>query len=197
MDIEMDDVPTVSLMDDDGQSLVCYVERTLKAQGKEYVLLRPVDSPIEIFAWTEEEDDEEEMLLDIDDSELDDIFPTAKAVLAEQELALHRTSLTLIASGELPEFDEQDLITLDIENEYGQVNLEQFQQLASFFHEEQEYVVCTPLDPLLFLARMNAGGQPELLSIEELEALQTSEEFKEMQMELERQADEFDDEELN
>jgi len=193
----MDDVPTINLLDEDGQSVPCYVERSLNAKGKEYVLLRPVDAPVEIFAWVGDEDEEDEMLLDVDDAELDEIMPTAKAVLAEQDLTLHRTALALIASGDLPEFNEEDVITLDIEGEEGQVNLEQFQQLTSFFHEEQEYVVCTPLDPFLFIARLNAAGQPELLTPDELVALQKLDEFKEMQLELEQLADEFDDEELN
>jgi hypothetical protein len=58
-------------------------------------------------------------------------------------------------------------------------------------------VVCTPLDPFLFIARLNAAGQPELLTPDELVALQQLDEFKEMQLELEQLADEFDDEELN
>ncbi|MBD1849714.1 DUF3727 domain-containing protein [Leptolyngbya sp. FACHB-711] len=194
----MDDVPTLNLLDEDGQPVLCYVERSLNAKGKEYVLLRPVDAPVEIFAWVgDEEEEEDEMLLDVDDAELDEIMPTAKAVLAEQDLTLHRTALSLIASGNLPEFSEEDVITLDIEGDEGQVNMEQFQQLASFFHEEQEYVVCTPLDPFLFIARLNAAGQPELLTPDELVALQQLDEFKEMQLELEQLADEFDDEELN
>lgn len=193
----MDEVPTINLLDEDGQSISCYVERSLSAKGKEYVLLRPVDAPVEIFAWVGDEDEEDEMLLDVDDAELDEIMPTAKAVLAEQDLTLHRTALALIARGELPEFTEEDVITLDLEGEEGQVNLEQFQQLASFFHEEQEYVVCTPLDPFLFIARLNSAGQPELLTPDELDTLQQLDEFKELQLELEQLADEFDDEELN
>lgn len=190
-----DDTPTVNLVDEDGRSLLCYVERSLKIEGKEYVLLLPVDTPIEILAWTEDEDsEEEEMLVDIDDEELDDVFPTARAVLAEQDLILHRTALILTASGELPEVEEDDLITLDIEEETGQVNHEQFQELASFFYEEQEYVVCTPLDALPFFARLNLSGQPELLSAEELQALLLVPEFKELLAELERDAQDSDDE---
>jgi len=191
-----DDAPTVNLIDEDGRSLLCYVERSLDVDGKEYVLLLPVDAPVEIFAWSadeDSEDDEEEMLLDIDEDELDDIFPTARAVLAEQDLILHRTALTLTASGELPDVEDDDIITLDIEETDGQLNLEQFQQLASFFYEEQEYVVCTPLDPLLFFARMNAKGQPELLSMEEFQKLVSLDEFKAIQSELEHQARSSDD----
>lgn len=190
-----DDAQTISLIDEDGRLLLCYVERSLKVQGQEYTLLLPVDAPIEIFAWAiDEEDDEDEMLMDIDEDELEEVFPTARAVLAEQDLILNRTALTLTASGELPEVEEDDIISLDIEEDEGQPNLEQFQQLASFFYEEQEYVVCTPLDPLLFFARLNAQGQPELLSPEEFQALLALEEFQELRSQLEKQAELVDEE---
>ncbi|MBW4659210.1 MAG: DUF3727 domain-containing protein [Drouetiella hepatica Uher 2000/2452] len=192
-----DDAPTLSLTDEQGRSLLCYVERSLPIEGSEYVLLLPVDSPIEIFAWEEddESEDDDEVLVDIEDSELDEIFATAKAVLAEENMALQRTALTMTASGDLPEVAEEDIITLDIEDDQGQLNFEQFQQLASFFHEDQEYVICTPLDPLLFFARMNSSGQPELLSAEEFQHLLTLDEFKAIQSELEQHADSMDDDE--
>ena len=189
-----DDAQTVSLIDEDGRSLLCYVERSLKVQGQEYALLLPVDAPIEIFAWAVDEDEDEEMLMDIDEDELEDIFTTARAVLAEQDLILNRTALTLTASGELPEIEEDDIISLDIEEGDGQPSLEQFQQLASFFYEEQEYVVCTPLDPLLFFARINAQGRPELLSPEEFQNLLALEEFQELRSQLEKQAELMDEE---
>ncbi len=192
-----DDAPTLSLTDEQGRSLLCYVERSLPIEDSEYVLLLPVDSPIEIFAWEEddESEDDDEVLVDIEDSELDEIFATAKAVLAEENLALQRTALTMTASGDLPEVAEEDIITLDIEDDQGQLNFEQFQQLASFFHEDQEYVICTPLDPLLFFARMNSSGQPELLSAEEFQHLLSLDEFKAIQSELEQHADSMDEDE--
>jgi hypothetical protein len=189
------DAQTVSLMDEEGRSLLCYVEQTIRAKGKEYVLLLPVDTPIEIFAWAEDEDSDDELLMDIDEDELEDVFSTARAVLAEQDLMLHHTALTLTASGDLPEINEDDIISLDIEDDDdSQPNLEQFQQLASFFYEEQEYVVCTPLDPLLFFAQMTPSGQPELLSPKDFQDLMTLEEFQDIRAQLERQAELMDDE---
>jgi hypothetical protein len=44
--------------------------------------------------------------------------------------------------------------------------------LASFYHEEQEYAIYTPLDPLMFFARINEVNHPELLSPEEFRKLQ-------------------------
>jgi Protein of unknown function (DUF3727)/Protein of unknown function (DUF1292) len=190
-----DDAPTVSLTDEQGRSLLCYVERSLPIEGSEYVLLLPVDSPIEVFAWEDDDESEEddEVLVDIEEEELEAIFATARAVLAEEDLILHRTALTLTASGDLPEVVEDDIITLDIEDDQGQLNFEQFQQLASFFFEDQEYVICTPLDPLLFFARLNSKGEPELLSADEFQHLLSLDEFKAIQSELE-QHDHADDE---
>jgi hypothetical protein len=188
-----DNTPTLSLTDEEGRSLLCYIERSLTVKGSEYVLLLPVDSPIEIFAWAaDEENDEEEMLIDIDEDELETVFSTARAVLAEQDLILQHTALTLTAKGDLPEVTEEDIITLDIETD-SEPNYEQFQQLASFFHEDQEYVVCSPLDPLLFFAQLDANGKPELVSLEELQALLELDEFKELRSQLELQAQLFED----
>lgn len=169
------DAPTLSLTDAAGRSLLCYVEHSLEVEGDEYVLLLPVDSPIEIFAWEpDEEDEEEETLVDIEDEEIDDIFSTARAVLAEQDLTLARTALTLTAQGEVPTATEEDIITLDIEDDDAvEMESEQFQLLANFYYEEQEYAICTPVDPLLFFARMSKEGKPELLSPEEFQAVRS------------------------
>jgi uncharacterized protein YrzB (UPF0473 family) len=182
-----DNTQTVTLTDEEGRSLLCYVERSLTVQNQDYALLLPVDAPVEIFAWAVDEDEDEEMLMDIEEDELEDIFTTARAVLAEQDLILHHTALTLTASGELPEVEDDDIISLDIEED-GQPNLEQFQQLAAFFYEEQEYVVCTPLDPLLFFARLDQG-KPQLLSPEEFQTLLNLEEFQDIRAQLEQQAE--------
>lgn len=188
-----DNTATLSLTDEEGRSLLCYIERELTVKGTQYVLLLPVDSPIEIFAWAaDEEDDEEEMLIDIDEEELEEVFSTARAVLAEQDLILHHTALTLTASGDIPEVVEEDIITLDVETE-SEPNYEQFQQLAAFYYEEQEYVICCPLDPLLFFAQLNSSGLPELVSLEELQGLLELEEFKELRSQLELQAQLFED----
>jgi hypothetical protein len=131
-----------------------------------------VDAPIEIFAWeTDEEDEEAETLVDLTEEEIDEVFETARAVLAEQDLALKRTAYTLTAVGDLPEVDEEELITVDIGEEDAPTDSEQFQRITYFYYKEQEYDICTPLDPLMFFARLNAKGEPELLSPEEFQAI--------------------------
>ncbi|MEW6491259.1 MAG: DUF3727 domain-containing protein [Cyanobacteriota bacterium] len=163
----------VTLKDEAGRSLSCYIEHSLEVEGHEYLLLLPVDSPVEIVAWDEgEEEDEADATLIEDDEEVDIIFSDAQAVLAEQNLTLKRTAYTLTVAGELPAVDEEELLTIEIEEENVELEPEQFQFLASFYHEEQEYGIYTPLDPLLFFAQKNEAGQPELLSPEEFKKVQ-------------------------
>lgn len=174
MEADDDTLSTVTLSDEDGRSLLCYVENSMDVEGEEYLLLRPVDSPIEIFAWeADEADEDEETLVDIEDEEIDEVFSTARAVLAEQDLTLNRAALTLTVTGDLPEPTEEDTITLDLGEDEALVGSEEFQLLANFFYEEQEYAICTPLEPILFFARMNGDGEPELLSPEEFQAVRS------------------------
>jgi Protein of unknown function (DUF3727)/Protein of unknown function (DUF1292) len=165
---EMDmDAPTVTLTDETGRKLLCYIEHSLEVEDQEYVLLLPVDFPVEIFAWQEDDDqEEEEAVLVEDDAELDRLFPIAKAVLAEQNLVLKRSALTLTVEGELPDFAEEE------EEEEEDEEHEALQLLANFYEEEQEYTIYTPLDPFFIPARLNAKGEPVLLSPEEFEKIE-------------------------
>lgn len=166
----------VTLTDEVGRSLNCYIEQSLEVEGSEYLLLLPIDAPVEIVVWNEDEDEDEEevdaTLLE-DDDEIDSIFSDAQAVLAEQNLTLKRTAFTLTVAGELPSVnDEDEILTIEMEENDVELEPEQFQLLASFYHEEQEYGIYTPLDPLLFFAQKNKAGQPELLSPEEFKKVQ-------------------------
>lgn len=162
---------SVTLTDDAGRSLTCYIERSLSVDDQEYVLLLPVDSAIEIFAWQSDGEEEEAIPVE-EDGTIDQVFATAEAVLSEQNLILKRTAFVLTVEGELPPVEETELFTLEIEEEGGELEPEQLQLLASFYDEEQEYAIYTPLDPLMFFARLNGSGQAELLSPEEFRQVQ-------------------------
>ncbi len=160
---------TVTLTDDEsGRSLLCSIEHSLELEGQEYVLLLPVDSPVEIFAWQGEGEDEEAIPVE-DEAEIDQIFSTAKAVLEEQNLTLKRTAISLTVEGELPELTEEDF---EEDENAGEEDYEELQWLVSFYQEEQEYAIYTPLEPFFILARLNPSGQPELLSPEEFKKLE-------------------------
>lgn len=162
---------SITLTDESGRSLDCYIENSLEVDDQEYLLLIPVDSPVEIFAWQGDEEEEEAILVE-DDSTIEEIFATAQAVLAEQNLILKHTAYALTVAGELPPVEESEIFTLEIEDDGADLEPEQLQLLASFYHEEQEYAIYTPLDPLLFFARISETGKPELLSPEEFRKVQ-------------------------
>lgn len=162
---------SVTLADEAGRLLECYVEQKFDINNATYLLLLPLDTPISIIAWEDEEDEAEAILLE-EDGEIDRVFADAKAVLAEQNLTLKRTAYTPTVSGELPEVEEEDILTLEIEEENQRTASEEFQFLASFFHEEEEYGIYTPLEPLLFFAEVNANGSIRLLSPEEFKRVQ-------------------------
>ncbi|NEQ50655.1 MAG: DUF3727 domain-containing protein [Leptolyngbya sp. SIO3F4] len=157
----------VTLADSDGHTLACYVEKTINLvdSGQEYLLLLPVAAPIEIFSWQNEDD----TLADIEDEEIDDLFPSARAVLAELDLTLQRSAYTLTAVGDIPEADESSCFALEVDDDGATDN---FQMLAQFYHCEQRYVACTPLEPLLFFAYRTDSDAVTLLSPEEFQSLQ-------------------------
>ena len=161
---------TIVVTDEQGRTIDCYVEREFVIEGGDYALLLPIDVPIEIFAW-EEDEDGEDSLTDLEDEEVETVFLTARAVLAEQDMTLTQSALTLTAKGDLPVPEEDDIVTLDLSDESGDLESEDFQLLANFFHEEQEYAIYTPLNPLLIFVRLQQDGQAVLLEPEEFEGI--------------------------
>lgn len=162
---------SLTLTDELKRTLECYIEHTLSVDGQKYVLLLPVDAPIEIFAW-ETDGEEEEAVLVEDDEVIEEIFSTAQAVLSEQNLILKNTAYALTVAGDLPPEEESKLFTLEIEDEENGLEPEQLLEIATFYHKDQEYAIYTPLDPLLFFARITKTGEPELLSPEEFRQFQ-------------------------
>lgn len=176
--------PVVTLSDEDGRLLPCYVENTLDIDGEEYLLLLPVNLPIEVFVWQSaeeggDEDEDVEILVDVEDEDIDALFPSARAVLAELNLLLERSAHTLTAAGDLPEADEDDCFSLEIGDEDdSEMTTEEFQMLATFFHNDAQYTLCTPLDPLLFFAHRHADGELELVEPEKFQQMRSQLEDK-------------------
>jgi Protein of unknown function (DUF3727)/Protein of unknown function (DUF1292) len=168
---DFDDAELVTLTDELGRELPCYIERELELDSKTYLLLLPEHAPIEIFAW-DEDDDITELAAVEEEAEIDRIFADAHAVLSEQNLSLKRTAFTLSAIGELPPLDPTEVVTIELDEEDESLEPEEFQILARFYNEEQEYAICTPVDPLLFFGKADEKGQVSLLSETEAEQLQ-------------------------
>ncbi|MGD1896732.1 MAG: DUF1292 domain-containing protein [Phormidesmis sp.] len=74
--------PVVTLRDEDDRELACYVEKSIDVDGAEFLLLLPVNLPIEIFVWetddeAEGDDDAAEILVEKEEEENDRLYQTA------------------------------------------------------------------------------------------------------------------------
>jgi hypothetical protein len=154
------DAEIVTLIDEEGRSLQCYIEQSLELDEYNYLLLLPVDSPVIIMAW----DNDNPFRLVEEPEETEALFADAKAVLAEQDLILLHTAFTLTATGELPPLEEDRIISFKFDEEDRYLEPEELQELTHFYYQEQKYTIYTPLTPLLFFARYNADGELELVS---------------------------------
>ncbi len=166
------DAESVTLTDEDGRSLLCYIENSLEEREQiTYLLLRPVDSPVTIVTSEQNNDRDDEDIAEVitieESTEIDRVFADAKAVLAELELSLHNTAYTLTVSGELPPLEEEQIVSLELDDENSQLESEELQFLASFYHDKQQYKIYTPLSPLLFLASCDSRGKLNLVSPED------------------------------
>lgn len=158
------------LVDEKARSLYCYVEQSFQSKGVQYYLLLPIDSPVSIILWEDDQDEEQAILIE-EEADIEKLLPAAEASLAEENLTLKQTSFTLTVAGDLPEPEDDDILTLEIETEGG-LETEEFQLLATFSDHNCEYGIYTPLVPLLFFAKVNSKGDLELLSLEELKTIQ-------------------------
>ncbi|WP_107670582.1 DUF3727 domain-containing protein [Cyanothece sp. BG0011] len=172
---DSEDIDRVTLTDEVGRTLDCYVENAMEGNDGTYLLLMPVDIPVVILSWDSEEeegDDSEEIsnaVLLEDQVDIDEVFPDAKAVLAELDLTLKLTAFTLTVTGELPPIEDDGILTLELENDGPSLDSEELQFLKDFYHHQQKYSIYTPLSPLLFLAKYNLLGKVELVSPEDEE----------------------------
>ena len=173
---EQYDEETLTIVDENGRSLPCYIEQSLEIDSMTYLLLVPVDIPVVIMTIDNDSDDDElEAAMLDDDAEIAEIFSNAKAVLAEQNLFLHHTAYTLTATGELPPIEEDQILTLDVDDEDAES--EELQFLSYFFHANQKYGIYTPLTPLLFFARYDLENRLELVSPDQANLLPILEEL--------------------
>ncbi len=172
---DYEDIDRVTLTDEKGLTLDCYIENAIEGNDGTYLLLMPVDIPVVILSWDGEEEDRDEIdeisngVLLEDSAEIEEIFADAKAVLAELDLTLKLTAFTLTITGELPPIEDDGLLTLELENDGSSPSLEseELQFLKDFYHNQQKYSIYTPLSPLLFLAKYTLLGKVELVSPED------------------------------
>jgi len=171
-DSNFDEAERIVLQDEQGRSLECYIENTLENDDFVYLLLTPVDTPVVILAFDDDEDGDEDISDDAlileDSKEIDPVFADAKAVLSEQNLMLQYTAYSLTVSGELPPIEDESILSLELESDDEESEeTEELQYLASFYSQDQKYSIYTPLTALLFVATYDQFGQVKLVSPDE------------------------------
>jgi hypothetical protein len=172
-DSNFDEAERIVLQDEQGRSLECYIENTLETDDFVYLLLTPVDTPVVILAFDDDEDGDEDISDDAlileDSKEIDPVFADAKAVLSEQNLMLQYTAYSLTVSGELPPIEDESILSLELESDDDEESeeTEELQYLASFYSQDQKYSIYTPLTALLFVATYDQFGQVKLVSPDE------------------------------
>jgi hypothetical protein len=124
--------------------------------------VEPVDATIEIYSWQAAGEDEDEAVL-VEGEIIANIFGTAQAVLSEKNLILKDTAYVLTVAGELPNKDESTIFNLEFDDIDDEEEPERLMEIATFFHDEQEYAIYTPLETSLFLARITKMAEPKLI----------------------------------
>lgn len=59
--------------------------------------------------------------------------------------------------------EDEAILTLEMEEAGQELEPEELQFLASFYHEKQRYSIYTPLAPMLFLAQANDEDEIQLV----------------------------------
>ncbi|WP_218079424.1 DUF3727 domain-containing protein [Anthocerotibacter panamensis] len=159
----------LTLTDEMNRTLKCELLQEIPLKDKTYGLVLPQGTPVRIMAWTDGGDDDEPTLEDLDDEEIAKILPTARAVLAEQDLKLLDSAFVLVVIGDVPEADEDsdEVYTISEDDEEEE---EDYQLVREFFVEERHYAVFSPVDPLFLFVDLTEAP-PRMLSPDETKEL--------------------------
>jgi hypothetical protein len=163
-DSDHDSESIVTVTDHFNRRLECRIlnETIISVEGQKYALVEPVDATIEIYSWQAAGEDEDDAVL-VEGEIIANIFGTAQAVLSEKNLILKDTPYVLTVAGELPNKDESTIFNLEFDDIDDEEEPERLMEIATFFHDEQEYAIYTPLETSLFLARITKMAEPKLI----------------------------------
>jgi hypothetical protein len=154
-----------TVTDDKGRKIECVLEHTIPVDGVDYVLLTPNDTPVVLVRIGKGDGDDE--LLDNWEGR-EDVLAAADVCLAEHDLILVRSAVTLTVAGELVEDEDEDEdIEDDIEQEFDIYNL-----LIPFHCNGDEWGIYIPLDPFFVVARMISDNEGLVVTGDEFERIQ-------------------------
>lgn len=166
----MEGVPIPYVDSSGGAFIECYADSVANVNGVEYTIGVPCDYAVALCYFDE---DDQLIPVELDDKLMDDVFPLAESIVAEEfgeELVLQRTPQTLTLVGELEdddteEFEEDPDLAVDDDAD----DEEEVEVLLSFEHRGREFNLVRLLDPILLVGRVDpkAPGNRILLSAEE------------------------------
>ena len=76
------------------RTIECFVDREIEVDGKQYATLLPADTPV-IMAGYKLVNGSQQLVPVLEDKAIDELFPTAFAVLSEMDLTLSRSAVVL------------------------------------------------------------------------------------------------------
>lgn len=147
---------TAIIVDPENQrTLECMVRRIFtSSQGEKCWLLCPLDMPVQILKM--EENEGVQML---DDKEIEEVIPAAAYALAKRHMHLVLSGFCFTARGGFC-YSEEDIIELDAGHDQSLGgSLDEGVEVANFQVEGSEYLVYSPIDPLLFVAVKDENGE--------------------------------------
>ena len=155
--------------DDKGRKIECVLEYTIPVDGVDYVLLTPNDTPV-VLVRIGEGDGDDELIEDLEGID-NTILAAADVCLAEHDLTLVRSAVTLTVAGEPLPVEEEDVEDIEIEDDTtGETNL--FELLIPFLHDGQEYGLYVPFDPFFVVARVTGDSEGVVVVDAEFERVQ-------------------------
>ncbi|KAL3693887.1 hypothetical protein R1sor_007538 [Riccia sorocarpa] len=133
--------------------LECMIRRAFRSsRGEDCLLLLPLDMPLQILKIEEES----EGLRELSDDELQAVLPTATYALAKRRLHLIVSGFCLTARGGFC-YTEEHVLDLNTDNDEGlSGSLNEGVEIATFQLNDDEYLIYTPFDPLMFVAKRDA-----------------------------------------
>lgn len=151
----------IPFLDRAGSSFIeCYADSFVTIDGTEYTIGIPCDYCVAL-CYVENEN---LIPVELDDKLMDDVFPVAENIVAEEfgeDLVLQRTPQTLTLVGELEDDDEDDDDD-DAGEEDGEDEAysgeEEVELLLSFEHREKEFSLVRLLDPVLLVGKTDPEG---------------------------------------
>jgi hypothetical protein len=151
----------IPFLDKTGNAFIeCYADSIAILDGEEYTIGVPCDYSVALCYF----EDGDLVPVELDDKLMDDIFPIAENIVAEEfgeELVLQRTPQTLTLVGELEE-DEEDEDEEGASGEEGaEDGDEEVEVLLSFEHRGTEFNLVRLLDPILLVGK-NDPERPDL-----------------------------------